>query len=143
MQKPIKGKLAEIKNKAVKHVGALSVARGVRLNEANNPEGDCEDEGADRQQKVAGQSHQGRARGGACFRCLFFLQLVDRLDPDQSDLSLWPRIRSPEYLIGGVKDHFQEWHRHSKKHPDINHLDIGSDRQALGKSQKTTKIALH
>ena len=53
MQKPIKGKLAEIKNKAVKHVGALIVARGVSLDEADNPEGDCEDEGADRQQKVA------------------------------------------------------------------------------------------
>ena len=53
MQKLIKGKLAEIKNKAVKHVGALSVARGVRLDEADNPEGDCEDEGADRQQEAA------------------------------------------------------------------------------------------
>ena len=54
MQKPIKGKLAEIKDKAVKHVGALSVARGVRLDdEADNPEGDCEDEGADRQQEAA------------------------------------------------------------------------------------------
>ena len=52
MQKPIKGKLAEIKNKAVKHVGALSVARGERLDEADNPEGDCEDEGADWQQEA-------------------------------------------------------------------------------------------
>ena len=53
MQKPINGKLAEIKNKAVKHVGVLSVARGVRLDEADNPEGNCEDEGADRQQEAA------------------------------------------------------------------------------------------
>ena len=53
MQKPIKGKLAEIKDKAIKHVGVLSVARGVRFDEADNPEGDCEDEGTNRQQEAA------------------------------------------------------------------------------------------
>ena len=46
------------------------------------------------------------------------------------------RARSCHHLSAGVQDYLQERNSQSKQHPDINHLDIGGDRQALGDPQK-------
>ena len=61
-QKLIKTQLAEIKYKAVKHVGALGAARGIGLTEANNPESDCEHESADWPNEAPCQFQHGRFR---------------------------------------------------------------------------------
>ena len=42
-------------------------------------------------------------------------------------------------LICGVHDHLEEGDRHCKQHPDVNHLDIGGDRQALRETQETMR----
>ena len=41
--------------------------------------------------------------------------------------------------MGGVKNHLKEGDGHSKEHPDVDHLDIRSDRKALGKAQEAKK----
>ena len=44
--------------------------------------------------------------------------------------------------MGGVKDHFKEGDGHGEEHPDVDHLDVRSDRQALGKAQEAKKNVL-
>ena len=38
--------------------------------------------------------------------------------------------------MGGVKDHLKEGNGHGEEHPDVDHLDVRSDRQALGKAEE-------
>ena len=42
-------------------------------------------------------------------------------------------------LVGGMKDHFKEGDGHGEEHPDVDHLDVGGDRQALGEAQEAKK----
>ena len=44
-----------------------------------------------------------------------------------------------EHLMGGMKDHLKEGDGHSEKHPDVDHLDVRGDRQALGEAQETKR----
>ena len=39
----------------------------------------------------------------------------------------------------GVKDHLKEGDRHGEEHPDVDHLDVRGDRQALGEAKKAKK----
>ena len=48
----IKACLADLNCKTFKHVRTLGIARGIRFDKADNPESDCEDEGAHWQHKV-------------------------------------------------------------------------------------------
>ena len=41
--------------------------------------------------------------------------------------------------MGGVKDHLKEGDCHGEEHPDVDHLDVRSNRQALGKAQEAKK----
>ena len=127
-------KLVEIKRNAIKHIGTLGVARRIRFDEADSPKGECEDEGASGQDEAPCQSHQGGPFAAAYLRRLLVLRLVYRHDLNFSDKCFWAKI---VHLIGCVKNNFQEGYRHSEEHPDANHLDVRSDRQALGKSQKS------
>ena len=43
------------------------------------------------------------------------------------------------HLVGGVKDHLKEGNGHGEEHPDVDHLDVRGDRQALGKAKKARK----
>ena len=38
-----------------------------------------------------------------------------------------------------MKDHLKEGDGHGEEHPDVDHLDVRSNRQALGKAQKAKK----
>ena len=38
-----------------------------------------------------------------------------------------------------MKDHLKEGDRHGEEHPDVDHLDVRSDRQALGEAQEAEK----
>ena len=38
-----------------------------------------------------------------------------------------------------MKDHLKEGDRHGEEHPDVDHLDVRSDRKALGKAQEAEK----
>ena len=42
--------------------------------------------------------------------------------------------------MGGVKDHLKEGDGHGEEHPDVDHLDVRSDRQALGKAQEAKNV---
>ena len=55
----IKACLADLNCKTFKHVRTLGIARGIRFDKADNPESDCEDEGAHWQHKVDWQLLQG------------------------------------------------------------------------------------
>ena len=44
--------------------------------------------------------------------------------------------------MGGIKDHLKEGNGHSEEHPGVDHLDVRSDRQALGKAQEAKKKVL-
>ena len=134
----IKVRLAEIIYKALKHVDILSITRCERFDQANNPESEREDEGANGQDQATWQPQQSGFCAITCFRHLLIPQFVNRLDPDDSHLS-W----SLKHLSGGVKNHFQERYSHCEQHPDVDHLDIRRNSQTLGKSQKTkTNITL-
>ena len=41
--------------------------------------------------------------------------------------------------MGGMKDHLKEGNDHGEEHPDVDHLNVRSDRQALGKAQEAKK----
>ena len=41
--------------------------------------------------------------------------------------------------MGSMKDHLKEGDGHGEEHPDVDHLDVRSDRQALGKAQEAKK----
>ena len=41
-----------------------------------------------------------------------------------------------EHLMGGMKNHLKEGDGHGEKQPDVDHLDVRSDRQALGEAQE-------
>ena len=43
-------------------------------------------------------------------------------------------------LVGSMKDHLKEGDGHGKQHPDVDHLDVRGDRQALGEAQEAKKI---
>ena len=45
-------------------------------------------------------------------------------------------------IISGVKNYLEEWDGHSENHPYVDHLDVGSDRQGLRETKKTSKISL-
>ena len=40
-------------------------------------------------------------------------------------------------IIIGVKNYLKEWDGHCENHPDVDHLDVGRDRQALRETQET------
>ena len=42
--------------------------------------------------------------------------------------------------MGGVKDHLKEGDGHGEEHPDVDHLDVRSDRQALRKAQEAKNV---
>ena len=39
----------------------------------------------------------------------------------------------------GMKDHLKEGDGHGEEHPDVDHLDVRSNRKALGKAQEAKK----
>ena len=41
--------------------------------------------------------------------------------------------------MGGMKDHLKEGDGHGEEHPDVDHLDVRSNRKALGKAQEAKK----
>ena len=41
--------------------------------------------------------------------------------------------------MGGVKNHLKEGNSHGEEQPDVDHLDVRSDRQALRKAQEAKK----
>ena len=45
-------------------------------------------------------------------------------------------------IISGVKNYLEEWDGHSENHPYVDHLDVGSDRQGLRETKKTSRISL-
>ena len=45
-----------------------------------------------------------------------------------------------EHLMDGMQDHLKEGDGHGEEHPDVDHLDVRSDRQALGKAQEAKKV---
>ena len=42
--------------------------------------------------------------------------------------------------MSGIKDHLKEGNGHGEEHPDVDHLDVRSNRQALGKAQEAKKM---
>ena len=38
--------------------------------------------------------------------------------------------------MGGMKNHLKEGDSHGEEQPDVDHLDVRSDRQALGEAQE-------
>ena len=130
----------QVNCETVSHVGILDGTRGVRSDETDNPEDDCEDEGSDGQPEPACQPHDGEVHAVAHLEHLvLLLLLLSRLDPDHVHPLIKNCVGSLEHLVGGMQDHFQEGDCHREQHPDVNHLDVRGDRQALGESQKTSK----
>ena len=41
--------------------------------------------------------------------------------------------------MGGMKDHLKEGDGHGEEHPDVDHLDVRGDGQALGEAQEAKK----
>ena len=41
--------------------------------------------------------------------------------------------------MGGMKDHLKEGDGHGEEHPNVDHLDVRGDRQALGEAQETKR----
>ena len=41
--------------------------------------------------------------------------------------------------MGGMNDHFKEGDGHGEEHPDVDHLDVRGDRQALQEAQEAKK----
>ena len=41
--------------------------------------------------------------------------------------------------MSGIKDHLKEGNGHGEEHPDVDHLDVRGDRQALGEAKKAKK----
>ena len=78
----------------------------------------------------------GQMRRPANFNMVNFELVSGTSSPPSELLTGWTLttvVRLPEYLFGRVKNYFQEWYRHCEEHPDVDHLDIRSHRQALGK----------
>ena len=38
--------------------------------------------------------------------------------------------------MGGMKGHFKEGDGHGEEHPDVDHLDVRSNRKALGEAEE-------
>ena len=130
----------EVNHETVSHVGILDGIRRVGERETNNPKGDCKDEGAERQLKVTCQGPQDGSYPGLAGLLLLLLQLHSRLNPNNSLIRTNMRCSSNKHLIGGVQNHLEEGDGHGEQHPDVDHLDVRGDRQALGESQKTKKV---
>ena len=132
----------EVICETVSHVWILSVTRRVGSDYTNNPEDQCEDQRADWEHHAACHPHQGGAYlvvGLTLLLLILHLHLLlRRLDLDHTHPLVKAR-RSFEHLIGGVHDYLQEGNRHRKQHPDVDHLDVGGDRKALGETHITTQ----
>ena len=87
---------------------------------------------------TAGQSHDD----GALLGRYLFLSVVVGLDLDYTHPSLWTRDRFFHCFIRSVYNHLEERDCHGKKHPDVDHLDVGGDWQALRKPKKTKKVTI-
>ena len=118
----------KIRRKAIRHVNIVGVTRGVSMDETNNPEDDDEDNGADGQHEVAHHLWHGDV-----YLCLLFL-FFTRVDLQHIHTcfrnNLW-WFCILEHLMSGVKDHLKEGNGHGEEHPNVDHLDVRGDRQAL------------
>ena len=105
--------------------------------ETNDPENGGEQKGDDEQEEAAHHSHPGREDPGLG---QLQVQLVRRLHLVHPAIGgELGHAGSLHHLGAGVQGHLQEGNCHGEQHPDVNHLDIGSDWQALGDSKEPTK----
>ena len=107
------------------------------MDETNSPEGDGEDKGADGQYEATYDLGQLQLHD-VVRRCrLFLLLFVPTLDIQHFCFgnNFWCSFIL-EHLMDGKKNHLKEGNRHGEQHPDVDHLDVGSDRKALGKAQE-------
>ena len=115
----------------VLHVVILSGVGPVWDDQTYYPEYDGEKEGDGGQEEAAHHTHPGGEGPG-----LGHLQgrVVHRFHPDVGgELG---RAGSLHHLGAGVQGHLQEGDSQREQHPDVNHLDIGGDRQALGDAKE-------
>ena len=101
-------------------------------NEADDPEDGGEEGGDDGEQEAAHHCPPGREDLGLG---RLQVQLVHRLH--LVDLAIQGELGQ---AVGeGVQGHLQEGNCHGEQHPDVNHLDIGGDWQALRDSKEPAK----
>ena len=131
MMKPrdvcISASLASVKvnNAAVCHVCILWVVGPVGDGEPDHPEHGDEHGGDGGEEEAAHHCHPGREELGL-EQVVHSLHLVHPAVREELG-----QAASPHHLSAGVQGHLQEWNCHCKQHPDVNHLGIGSYRQAL------------
>ena len=117
----------------------MNISRGVRLDDPDSPEGDGEDQGANGQHQAAyrtGPGHLGQLHA-VVLRCHLFLFRLHLQHIQSSFRSNKECAGTLEHLMGGMKDHLKEGNGHGEEHPDVDHLDVRGDRQALVEAQET------
>ena len=111
------------------------------MNETDSPKDEDKDYKEDWQQEAAHHLGQGELHN-VFRRCLFFLSLfnffqrLDFLHPHSCFRNNLGLSFTLEHLISGIKDHLEERDCHDEEHPDVGHLDIRCDRQALEEAQE-------
>ena len=133
-------KSVQIIYETVGQIKGLEICCWIGLDKPNHQKCDGKDQRADGQQKSAGQSCQATAFLLGNLNLFLFQLLVIRLDLDNTQAPIWSTVMVLEHLLGGVSDHFKEGDGHREEHPDVDHLDVWSDRQALRDAKKAENL---
>ena len=105
-------------------------------NETDDPEDGGEEGGDDWQQEAAHHCPPGREDPGLGLQ----VRLVHRLHLVHPAIQGELGQAGPLHHLGaGVQGHLQEGNCHGEQHPDVNHLDIGGDWQALRDPKEPAK----
>ena len=110
------------------------------MDETKSPEGDGEEQGADGQHHAAhhtGHLDQLHVIDLLCRLFLFRLHLQYIHSSFRNNNM--ECAGTLEDLMHGMKDHLKEGDGHGEEHPDVDHLDVRGDRQALGEAQETKR----
>ena len=110
------------------------------MDETKSPEGDGEDQGADGQHYAAHHTgHLGQLHVIDFLCRLFLFRLHLQHIHSSFRNNNMECAGTLEHLMDGMKDHLKEGDGHGEEHPDVDHLDVRGDRQALGEAQETKR----
>ena len=110
------------------------------MDETKSPEGDGEEQGADGQHHAAHHTgHLDQLHVIDLLCCLFLFRLHLQYIHSSFRNNNMECAGTLEDLMHGMKDHLKEGDGHGEEHPDVDHLDVRGDRQALGEAQEAKK----
>ena len=110
------------------------------MDETKSPEGDGEEQGADGQHHAAHHTgHLDQLHVIDLLCCLFLFRLHLQYIHSSFRNNNMECAGTLEDLMHGMKDHLKEGDGHGEEHPDVDHLDVRGDRQALGEAQETKR----